>query len=51
MPPGKMSKIDKRAGTFIPDPRAQGLQTLIDKSNFDIMVRKIGQISKVKIFP
>ena len=27
----------------------QGVQTLSDKSNFDTMVCKIGQISKVKL--
>ena len=28
----------------------QGVQTLSDKSNFDVMDRKFGQISKVKVF-
>ena len=28
----------------------QGVPTLSDKSNFDVMARKFGQISKVKVF-
>ena len=28
----------------------QGVPTLSDKSNFDVMDRKFGQISKVKVF-
>ena len=28
----------------------QGVQTLSEKSNFDVVFRKIGQISKGKVF-
>ena len=39
-------------GTYpqVPKMQIQGVQTLSDKSNFDTMVCKIGQISKVKLF-
>ena len=30
--------------------KIQGAQTLSDKSNIDIMIGKIGQISKVEVF-
>ena len=30
--------------------RVQGVQTLSDKSNFDVTARKFGQISKAKVF-
>ena len=30
--------------------QVQGVPTLSDKSNFDVMDRKFGQISKVKVF-
>ena len=40
-------------GSFLVHPEScvvQGVQTLSDKSNFDTMVRKIGQICKVMLF-
>ena len=42
----KLGKLESEPSHFL----VQGDPTLSDKSNFDVMARKFGQISKIKVF-